>query len=215
MTNSTNQQTESLGFITGRFQIFHNGHLEYALQAKERVDFLIVGICNPDANTIRQNQADTFRHKLEHNPFTYWERLLMIQRSLLKVGLKQSEFEIVPCPINKPKLIANYIPLEALHLTRVYDQWGHEKIRILRELGYENLILYEAPSPDKKRTVELSINGLSPKQPLLIEEGKDVRQRLLENNNWQTFVPGGTAQIIDELDLATKLRKLQNCDPKS
>ena len=139
----------------------------------------------------------------------------MIQRSLLNIGLKQSEFEIVPCPINKPKLIANYIPLEALHLTRVYDQWGHEKIQILQELGYKNLILYEAPSPDKKRTVELSINGLSPKQTLLIEEGKDVRQRLLENNSWQTFVPGGTAQIIEELDLAIKLRKSQNCESKS
>ena len=189
MTNSTNQQTESLGFITGRFQIFHNGHLEYALQAKERVDFLIVGICNPDANTIQQNHADAFRHKLEHNPFTYWERLLMIQRSLLNIGSEAVGIRDRPLPINKPKLIANYIPLEALHLTRVYDQWGHEKIQILQELGYKNLILYEAPSPDKKRTVELSINGLSPKQTRLIEEGKDVRQRLLENNSWQTFCP--------------------------
>ena len=76
------------------------------------------------------------------------------------------------------------------------------------------LFLYEAPSPDKKRTVELSINGLSPKQTLLIEEGKDVRQRLLENNDWQTFVPGGTAQIIEKLDLAAKLRKLQNFKPE-
>ena len=45
-----------LGFIHGRFQLFHNDHLQYALLAKEQCKKLIVGITNfepmdyPDAN---------------------------------------------------------------------------------------------------------------------------------------------------------------------
>ena len=144
-----------LGFITGRFQIFHNGHLEYALQASQLVDTLLIGICNPDAGAILPNQADNFRHLPKHNPFTYWERLLMIKKSLLTIGLKQSQFEIVPCPINRPELISSYIPAKILHLTRVYDQWGYQKIQILKSLGYESHLLYESASPNKKRTVEL------------------------------------------------------------
>ena len=193
-----------LGFITGRFQLFHNGHLEYALQAKEKVDFLIVGICNPDINTARSNPADPFRHQPEHNPFTYWERLLMIKRSLLQAGLEDAEFETAPCPINKPELISNYIPRQALHFTRIYDQWGYEKMRNLEEAGYKNVILYEAPSADKTRTTQLAIGG-GPKQAFAIEEGKNVRRRIVENNQWRKFVPQGTAQVIEELGLISRL----------
>ena len=44
----------------------------------------------------------------------------------------------------------------------------------------------------------------------MIEEGKDVRQRLLTDNDWQTFVPQGTAQIIKQLNLVAKLKRLDN-----
>ena len=208
-SNTDNPLTNSpIGFITGRFQIFHNGHLEYALQAVQLVDTLLIGVCNPDDGTIFPNQADSFRHLPEHNPFTYWERLLMIKESLLHIGLKQSQFEIVPCPINKPELISSYIPPKIPHLTRVYDEWGYQKIRTLQKLGYESHLLYKDSSPNKKRTAELVIGGS--KVSLMIEAGKDVRQRLLTNNDWQTFVPQGTAQIIKQLNLIAKLRRLQS-----
>ena len=81
---------------------FHNGHLEYALQAKSEVDFLIVGVCNPDAKssnkTTRANPADNnglhfrFRHQPARNPFTYYERLVMIETALADIGLKSDEF---------------------------------------------------------------------------------------------------------------------------
>ena len=37
-----------LGAVCGRFQIFHNDHLQYVLAAKERCRRLIVGITSPD-----------------------------------------------------------------------------------------------------------------------------------------------------------------------
>ena len=44
-----------LGFIHGRFQLFHNDHLRYALLAKEQCKKLIVGITSPEnASLIRE-----------------------------------------------------------------------------------------------------------------------------------------------------------------
>ncbi len=200
------------GFISGRFQIFHNGHLEYALQAKAEVDFLIVGICNPDAGNDHHDAplptGPEHRRRPDHNPFTYWERLLMIKGALLGVGLRDSEFEIVPCPIDTPRLIASYVPTGTLHLTRLYDKWGHKKIRILEEQGYRSKILYEDISVGKTHTTRLPIGGVGPEQALPVEEGKNVRRRLLEDDNWRDYVPAGSVRIIDELDLGAKLSKV-------
>jgi nicotinamide-nucleotide adenylyltransferase len=38
---------EELGFIHGRFQLFHNDHLNYALLAKSQCKKLIVVITSP------------------------------------------------------------------------------------------------------------------------------------------------------------------------
>src|SRR5687767_809718 len=96
-----------IGTIHGRFQILHNGHLEYALQAMELCDFLIVGITNPDVNLTKSDSTHPNRAKTENNPYTYYERLEMIRESLLGVGIKRGDFEIVPFPINYPELITN------------------------------------------------------------------------------------------------------------
>ena len=195
------------GFITGRFQVFHNGHLEYALQAKSEVDFLIVGVCNPDAKTTRANPADNFRHQPARNPFTYYERLVMIETALADIGLKSDEFAIVPCPINVPELIASYIPTGTLHLTRVCDDWGYEKIRILEKQGYASKILYENISAGKSRKTRLPIGGIGPERFIMIEGGKSVRDRMMAGDNWRSYVPAGTARAIDELGLIAKLKK--------
>ncbi|MBP3706729.1 MAG: adenylyltransferase/cytidyltransferase family protein [Clostridia bacterium] len=35
---------EKIGVVCGRFQIFHNEHLQYVMAAKEKCEHLIVGI---------------------------------------------------------------------------------------------------------------------------------------------------------------------------
>ena len=39
---------EHTGVVCGRFQIFHNEHLQYVMAAKEQCEHLIVGIASPD-----------------------------------------------------------------------------------------------------------------------------------------------------------------------
>ena len=67
------------GMIHGRFQPFHNGHLEYLKGAAAQSDELFVGITNPDPTRIRPEAADPLRHRPESNPWSYVERLLMVK----------------------------------------------------------------------------------------------------------------------------------------
>ena len=47
-----------LGFIHGRFQLFHNDHLNYAMLAKAQCKKLIVGITSPENATLIREEVD-------------------------------------------------------------------------------------------------------------------------------------------------------------
>ncbi|TMK95420.1 MAG: hypothetical protein E6G42_02925 [Actinobacteria bacterium] len=47
--------------VHGRFQPFHNGHLEYLRGAAARCDELFVGITNPDPRRIKEEPSDPLR----------------------------------------------------------------------------------------------------------------------------------------------------------
>ena len=87
------------GMIHGRFQPFHNGHLEYLLAAAARCDRLLVGITNPDRLRTRPEPEDPVRHLPESNPFTYTERLLMTEAAAGAAGL---EITVIPFPMDRP-----------------------------------------------------------------------------------------------------------------
>jgi cytidyltransferase-like protein len=55
----------------GRFQPFHNGHLEYILAAKERCDFLWIGITKFEIFTT--TPLGRQRERPENNSLTYFE----------------------------------------------------------------------------------------------------------------------------------------------
>ncbi len=75
------------GMIHGRFQPFHNGHLAYLRGAAARCDEVFVGITNPDPSRIKPEASDPLRHLPESNPYTYVERLLMVEAAALDAGL--------------------------------------------------------------------------------------------------------------------------------
>lgn len=115
------------GCVHGRFQPFHNGHLEYVLRAKGRCRRLVVGITNPDPTWTRAEPASPHRHEPEANPFTYLERALMVRDTLLDEGLSPEEFVVAPFPIHDPELCRFYAPAGAVHFARVYSAWEEEK----------------------------------------------------------------------------------------
>ncbi len=166
------------GCVHGRFQPFHRGHLEYALLAKERCRHLLVGITNPDPTWITREAANAHRHAVEFNPFTYFERALMIRDSLLGEGLEAREFVVTPFPIQEPELCRHYVPKGTIHFVRVYSGWEEEKVRRLKAQGFAVEVL--------GRGEEKAISG------------KEVRRLIRAGLAWEHLVSPAAVPVIHD-----------------
>ena len=163
--------------IHGRFQPFHNGHLEYLRGAAERSDEVFVGITNPDPQRIKEEATDPLRHLPESNPFTYVERLLMIEAVAKDEGILA---HVIPFPVNEPELWNAYVPARVTQYLRLFSEWGGTKLERMREAGYEVVIL------DEGAEKQLS--------------GADVRAALRADDKWEHLVPPGVAAVIKRLE---------------
>jgi cytidyltransferase-like protein len=162
--------------IHGRFQPFHNGHLEYLRGAAERSDEVWVGITNPDPHRIQFEESDPLRHLPESNPYSYAERLLMVKAAAGDLGLDAAAVHVIPFPVNEPELWPAYVPEGAVQYLRLFSSWGGTKLERLRESGYDVVVL------DEGSEKEIS--------------GADVRAALREGRDWESLVPPGVARII-------------------
>jgi len=166
--------------IHGRFQPFHNGHLEYLRGAYERSDEVFVGITNPDPTRIKPESSDPLRHLPESNPWTYAERLLMVKAAARGAGLDLARVHVVPFPVNEPELWPAYVPEGVTQYIRLFSEWGGTKLDRLREAGYDVVVLDEG--------VEKAVSGA------------DVREALREGGDWEALVPARVAGVIRSLD---------------
>lgn len=167
------------GMIHGRFQPFHNGHLEYMRAAAGLCDELFVGITNPDPERVRPEASDPARHLPESNPWTYAERLLMVKAAARDLGLELERVHVIPFPVNEPELWPAYVPAGVTQYLRLFSDWGGEKLERLRAAGYEVVVLDEGT--DK----EVS--------------GSEVRAALRAGDEWERLVPRGVAAVIRSL----------------
>src|SRR5207244_4709467 len=126
--------------IHGRFQPFHNGHLEYLRGAAARSDEVFVGITNPDPRRVKEEPSDPLRHLPESNPFTYVERLLMVEAVAAD---EEIPVHVIPFPVNEPELWPAYVPPAVTQYLRLFSEWGGTKLERLREAGFEVVILDE------------------------------------------------------------------------
>lgn len=177
-----------LGFIHGRFQLFHNDHLTYALLAKERCEKLIVGITSPENALLIREEVDPHRSEAASNPFTYYERYNMIKLALLGAGVKREDFEIVPYPIERPEILFNYVPLRATSFFTIYDNWGYEKLNRLKALGYDTVVLFD--DREKKMC------------------STDIRKKMINGDNWEHMVPEAVYKYVMENDLVAKVKQV-------
>jgi nicotinamide-nucleotide adenylyltransferase len=171
------------GMIHGRFQPFHNGHLEYMRGAAERSDELWVGITNPDPARILPEASDPARHLPESNPYTYDERLLMVKAAAGDLGLELERLHVIPFPVNEPALWGAYVPEGITQYLRLFSEWGGEKQERLLAAGYEVVILDEG--------VEKRLSGA------------DVRAAMRSGSDWEPLVPPGVARVLRDLDRVT------------
>jgi len=162
--------------IHGRFQPFHNGHLEYLRGAALRSEEVFVGITNPDPARIRPEPSDPLRHLPESNPWSYAERMLMVKAAAVDLGLDLARVHPIPFPVNEPELWPAYVPAGVTQYIRLFSDWGGTKLDRLREAGYEVVVL------DEGAEKEVS--------------GAEVRAALRAGAGWEHLVSPGVARAI-------------------
>ena len=172
---------DKIGVVHGRFQVLHNDHMKYLLEAKKRCEHLIIGICNPEADLMKYTKANPHRSKRSANPLTYYERAVCVREAMLENGIKKEEFDIVPFPINFPDKIFNYVPLDAKFYMTIYDEWGEEKYNTLKnEMKLDVEVLWK---------VTLDKKGIS---------ASDIRKNMQLNKPWKHMVPSSVYKYIVE-----------------
>jgi cytidyltransferase-like protein len=166
--------------IHGRFQPFHNGHLEYLRGAAALSQEVFVGITNPDPSRVVPEPSDPVRHLPESNPWSYAERMLMVKAAAQDLGLDLARVHPIPFPVNEPELWAAYVPARVTQYIRLFSDWGGTKLDRLREAGYDVVVLDEGS--------EKEVSGV------------EVRALLRDGGEWEALVPPGVARVIRSSD---------------
>jgi len=166
------------GMVHGRFQPFHLEHLRYFRLAWEQSENVLVGITNPDPSSIQENELNPHRHLQEENPFTFTERLMMIQETLREEGYPMERIFLVPLPIHHPNRWGYYIPPGTAMFVVIYSAWETQKAERFREAGLEVVV------EDSLKKDNLSL----PPDNILLFHGDSMDDGLHETIRKQTGV---------------------------
>ena len=165
--------------IHGRFQPFHNGHLEYLRAAVEQCENLVIGITNADPTQISEETTSEHRHLPESNPFTFFQRSVMIRELLIEESIPLERSLIIPFPVHSPERWRYYLPPNVVHYLRVFSPWEQAKVDRLRQQGYAVEVLH----PGVSKAVEAT----------------EVRRRMADGEGWEELVPPSVARVIHRM----------------
>lgn len=179
------------GVVHGRFQGLHLKHMEYLLAAKMRCRYLYVGITHPDIFACpAASPLDVHGTLVRDNPLAYIERYEMIRDSLLEFGVKREEFEIIPFPVDRPDVLAQYAPADAVYYMSICGEWDREKEKILSSLGLKTEILWERDTEEKGIT------------------GTELRALIAGDGSWRQYMPKAAAEYLTEHGLDERIKNL-------
>lgn len=179
------------GVVHGRFQGLHLKHMEYLLAAKMRCRLLYVGITHPDIFACpAASPLDVHGTLVRDNPLAYIDRYEMIRDSLLEFGVKREEFEIIPFPVDRPDVLAQYAPADAVYYMSICSEWDREKEKILSSLGLKTEILWERDAEEKGIT------------------GTELRALIAGDGSWRQYMPKAAAEYLTEHGLDERIKNL-------
>jgi cytidyltransferase-like protein len=167
--------------IHGRFQPFHNGHLNYARAALEKCNFLYVGITQVERDSMKRFDSAPHRSQVDSNPFSYFERKILIEAGLTGEGISPDKFSVIPFPIEKGELLVEFFPRNSVCFTTIHSEWNKTKIELLTDLGYDVRVLDD---PDR--------------WPLERQSATVIRELLRARDpRWKDLVPKAIANLIE------------------
>lgn len=174
-----------IGMVHGRFQPFHNGHLNYFRDAlKLTRQCLVVGVTNPDsASQSVQDSSDSHRHLPEANPFGFVDRARMISRSA-ELDLHHRGLPvvlIVPFNIHRQDTWG-FLPRGLVQFVNVLEPWDELKTVRFGEHGFR---VHAVP------------HGR-------VTSGEAVRDLLKQGRDLSGLVPAGTLEVLAAIHSANR-----------
>ncbi len=99
---------------------------------------------------------------------------------------------VVPFPLENPEKIRQYAPVDASYFLPVFDDWGREKLRVLKQLDLRVVVL----------DIAMQYHGSTKYQ------ATDVRARIARGDeSWKSFVPPAVACYLESYQLIEKIRQ--------
>jgi nicotinamide mononucleotide adenylyltransferase len=166
-----------LAAVTGRFQPVHAQHLELFALALAEHDHLVVAVTNPDTGARHPAATSSHRHTDAANPFTYYERVRLLNAALGAAGLA-ARTTVVPFDLTRPAVWPEYVPRDAVHYVRAYSAWEKDKAARLSDGGYAVVVL----DGDPARKLDASA----------------IRDHFADGT-WHDLVPPATVPVLAEL----------------
>ena len=179
------------GFIYGKFQPFHLGHLDYVKSAAKKCKILFIGIAYPDLIQTYPKDPDKPENTSPvNNPFNFHERLMMITHSLLDVGIVPGKFFVIPHePIYlRPDKFYNYFPKNTTIFYGIISAW--EKIKLKRAVNSG----FKVDSFFFEDKIHISAT--------------EIRRRMTKDENWEELVPNAVSKIIKQINGVGRVKEL-------
>lgn len=170
--------TQRVACFTGRFQPFHNQHLEVLTALSHKFDRIIIGVTNPDVTNLQEHSASQHRHTDVANPFSYESRVNIIEDSIAGISeLISVEIEIIRFDLTAPE--SWQVPANTVFALRIFSPWEASKLALFSDLDFEVL---ELTAPESKLSAS------------------DIRASLAANDNtWESLVaPEAISTIRNE-----------------
>lgn len=167
-----------VGSVHGRFQPFHNGHLDYVLQAFDRAEHVYVGLTQI-FRPLSDNAASR-RDTWTSNPLGYFDRMKLIVAALNEFGISSHRFTVIPFPIEMPEKLHDFCPLDIPCFTTIVDEWNKEKIQRLERVGYKIELLNVSPVDNNRVT-----------------SGSEIRKMIrCDDATWKRYVPPSVVESL-------------------
>ena len=172
----------------GRFQPFHLGQLSVVEHILREESELVIGIINPDPREPETPEFYRFAHI--DNPFNYWERYLMIWKTLQSKSLTKGVMVVpLPRPSVYLKKAAQFLPPDRIWYVPTIDEFDNWKIRRYEDQGEE--------------VKEIAVD---PK--MAIFNATFIRKQMNEDGDWKSSVHREVAEVIQQINGVARVKKL-------
>lgn len=177
-----------VGSIHGRFQPFHNEHLDYLMLAFEKCEHLVIGITQPNNHNL--NTIFDIKKRIEpaYNPLSYDQRVAMIDNILVELGIPDDKYSFKKFNIDNPTTLEKELCKSIVCFTTIREVWNSKKIDILKHLGYKVEILKEDYSENR------------------ITSSKIRAKILNRENSWEKDVPAACCKYLESIDIYSLLK---------